>query len=980
MNIGHANTRPSHSAWEQRPHYPGRLAFILTACLVCSPVHADDNPPPDATLEAKFTCSLQPVWNDKRSRAALDGFFYLPNVGPTEYIIGGYGNRNKTLLSSDCVLTLRDPAYLAAPAGWELVWKDKGSGARLDGSVWRAVPPDETYRCVGHVPQEGYDEPYIPNYRCVHVAFTKEIVTGEMIWSDKGSGADKQVTMLHLPNTRSFVAVGARVEQLEAYDLRVGRSTATGDVVVVQAGGSDSSANEATDAEPAGEEASSAAATQSAVVEAEAGQPLNTGGVEARPDAADSGAARLRAAAEAALAAEDFDRAADYLARLRALRPGSAEVAEGEREPSAARQAQADSNASEPGNRTAAHADTGVAQSGNEIPVEADTSVSAAAHKPLATIDTGFSEISEEASATTDAGVPQASEDAPLATDTGISQAGEQTSLTTDVGAPEARDTPPAQTAANTGDMTAADEPLAQADSIETTPKASDVAGTASPQQPEPQTTETKRQALPPNANRLVNFLARYRADIDTIGGLLKRGADPNWPGFSQQTALHVAAISCESSNLELLLHYGGDPGRQDTDGNTPLHFATGGVFPAMGGTSSCTTASIRALLNAGADPNQVNAGGNAPLHAIVSDGPSGDEAVANINALLEAGAAPNLANAEGDGPLHVAFIHHRASLNVAGALIDGGAQPDTANAKGMTPLMLAALHGGSAGSYGDEVVALLLENGADPNRTNPDGDAPLHILVKKEPGGDSLPAAAIAEALLAGGADPCMRDADGKVPYEYLSSNSPVAHALEDAGGSLSWAVDVDVEGNSFWVCGADEEQVVVKDDSGSSGEADERIFIAGEPAESQSSRQTISAAIYEEKRGRPHRGQRITAVSTHPSRHECVEVLWHAPDDATRTVWISNKCDYEVEVAYCFPQQTDALRCGDFDWRDIQYYYHIKSLVVEKGRDSMIWETVSNRTNKVAIAVCRKAGANGGIAVETIARDGSYSCIAPN
>ena len=287
-------------------------------------------------------------------------------------------------------------------------------------------------------------------------------------------------------------------------------------------------------------------------------------------------------------------------------------------------------------------------------------------------------------------------------------------------------------------------------------------------------------------------------------------------------------AIKCKPLNLELLLRYGGDPGRQDLDGNTPLHFATGGVFPAMGDINNCTIDGVRALLDGGADPNQVNEEGNAPLHAVVSDGPIGqEEEAANINALLQAGADPNLANAEGDGPLHVAFIHNRASLNVAVALLDGGAQPDASNAEGMTPLMLAALHGGSAGSYGDDVVALLLEAGADPNRTNPDGDAPLHILVKKEPGGDGPHPAAIAEALLAGGADPCMRDADGMVPYEYVTSDSPVANALGNAGGSLSPVVQVDAEGNTFQVCYADEERVA---DVTEEAVAEERVETTGE------------------------------------------------------------------------------------------------------------------------------------------------------
>ena len=351
--------RPRRDVWGQDPHYPVWLAFLLAACLVCSPVQADENPPPDAELDAKFTCSLQPVWDDKGSGADLDGFFYLPNVGPTEYIIGGYGNRNKNLLASDCVLTLRDSAYLAAPAGWELVWKDKGSGAWLDGSMWRAVPPSEDYRCVGHVPQEGYDEPYVPNYRCVHASFTEKLVIDEVIWSDRGSGANTQVTMLRLPNSYSFAAVGARTGQLDAYDLRVDRSAPAGKVVVVQADKTASPASQVPDAEPADGESSGAPVPDSAgtETETETGQPLSEGDADTQADAADEQADLLRAVAEAALAAEDFDLAAEYLARLRALQSDSSTLAEGEQDPVAAREEPADEQAPEPPEQPVAQAD-----------------------------------------------------------------------------------------------------------------------------------------------------------------------------------------------------------------------------------------------------------------------------------------------------------------------------------------------------------------------------------------------------------------------------------------------------------------------------------------------------------------------------------------------------------------------------------------------------------------------------------------------
>ena len=391
-HLGYARHEQSENAnsrhvWGQRPpYYPGWLAFILVACLLCSPAHADDNPPPDAELEARFTCSLQPIWDDRRSGADLDGFFYLPNVGPTEYIVGGYGNRNKTLLASDCVLTLRDSAYLAAPMGWELIWKDKGSGARLDGSMWRPVPPSEDYRCLGHVPQEGYDEPYIPNYRCVHASFTEKLIADKVIWSDKGSGANKQVTMLRLPNTYSFVAVEARVGQLEAYDLRVDHSASTGDVVVVQADRSDSSANEVADTGAVNEESSGATIPEAVSTAAEAEQPLKTSEVETQADTADDEAARLRAVAEAALAAADFDLAADYLARLRALQSDSPAAAEEEQGPAATKQEQADDQTPEPGEQRVIQADTSDSPSADKAIEQQPQALEAGNEPPAQTI------------------------------------------------------------------------------------------------------------------------------------------------------------------------------------------------------------------------------------------------------------------------------------------------------------------------------------------------------------------------------------------------------------------------------------------------------------------------------------------------------------------------------------------------------------------------------------------------------------------
>ena len=179
-------------------------------------------------LDTKFTCVQSLNWDDGGTGADLDGYFYIPVVGQSEYIIGGYAS-GKEKSSNSCVLTVSEPAknpqgtpiLLVSPIDWKQVWKDKGSGAKKDGSMWEAIPPDSNYKCLGSIPQPGYDQkPSLPNYRCVHSSITEKIVTNALIWSDKGSGANKEVTMFTLLNTGSFITVGARISEIEAYDLK----------------------------------------------------------------------------------------------------------------------------------------------------------------------------------------------------------------------------------------------------------------------------------------------------------------------------------------------------------------------------------------------------------------------------------------------------------------------------------------------------------------------------------------------------------------------------------------------------------------------------------------------------------------------------------------------------------------------------------------------------------------------------------------
>lgn len=178
-------------------------------------------------LETKLTCKQKLIWSDKGSGAELDGFFFTPKVESSYYIIGGSATRKVNRNSKICVISVKPsknnpeetPELLVSPGDWSLIWTDKGSGADKDGSMWNAVPPSKKYKCLGSVMQKGYKKPVLPNYRCVHSGLTKKRLNKSIVWSDKGSGADKDVTIFKLPNSKSFFAVGGKTNKAKTFDL-----------------------------------------------------------------------------------------------------------------------------------------------------------------------------------------------------------------------------------------------------------------------------------------------------------------------------------------------------------------------------------------------------------------------------------------------------------------------------------------------------------------------------------------------------------------------------------------------------------------------------------------------------------------------------------------------------------------------------------------------------------------------------------------
>ena len=82
-------------------------------------------------------------------------------------------------------------------------------------------------------------------------------------------------------------------------------------------------------------------------------------------------------------------------------------------------------------------------------------------------------------------------------------------------------------------------------------------------------------------------------------------------------------------------------------------------------------------------------------------------------------------------------------------------------------------------------MIAALLAGGADPDVKDKQGDAALHIVVKKR-----RERTKDVEALLAGGADPCVRDRKRNIPIAYPEEGSRANRLLASAGG-LDWNCD---------------------------------------------------------------------------------------------------------------------------------------------------------------------------------------------
>jgi hypothetical protein len=159
-------------------------------------------------LLINFTTEFLRIWDNKGSRSKPGGFWRpspapdsLPGFFPLgDLAVSGHDNiNNRRVVAVVCEgeppsAGANQGKALSKPDDFEQVWKDTGSGAKTDCSIWRPVPP-EGYVALGLVCADGLDKPSVNSVRCVRADLVVAASIDTMIWSDKGSRAKQDFSV-----------------------------------------------------------------------------------------------------------------------------------------------------------------------------------------------------------------------------------------------------------------------------------------------------------------------------------------------------------------------------------------------------------------------------------------------------------------------------------------------------------------------------------------------------------------------------------------------------------------------------------------------------------------------------------------------------------------------------------------------------------------------------------------------------------------
>jgi len=136
---------------------------------------------------------MDEIWNDRGSGAYKDVAVWRSKGPADTYSLGDIAVGGGKPERGFVVKALKDDA-LRAPYDYRQVWNDRGSGAYWDGAFYQPLCPSG-YRALGHVAMRNhYEKPPTNAMRCVKGEYTMAGQWSE-VWRDRGSGARDDVTV-----------------------------------------------------------------------------------------------------------------------------------------------------------------------------------------------------------------------------------------------------------------------------------------------------------------------------------------------------------------------------------------------------------------------------------------------------------------------------------------------------------------------------------------------------------------------------------------------------------------------------------------------------------------------------------------------------------------------------------------------------------------------------------------------------------------
>ena len=152
-----------------------------------------------ASFQIATTYEAVRIYTDSGTGASQDLSVWQPKIPSGYYMIGHFGQRDHADVLKGPIPIVKPIAsgVFAAPASFERMWKDSGSGGTQDVAFWRVIAPPG-YTALGDViSANSYDPPNNLKaiYACIRSDLVEQGKIGYSIWADHGSGAGEDGSM-----------------------------------------------------------------------------------------------------------------------------------------------------------------------------------------------------------------------------------------------------------------------------------------------------------------------------------------------------------------------------------------------------------------------------------------------------------------------------------------------------------------------------------------------------------------------------------------------------------------------------------------------------------------------------------------------------------------------------------------------------------------------------------------------------------------